>query len=381
MNAKGIIDGTGTDLKENISVIIENGVITSIKQRQDFQPLEEYGYELINLPNDYLLPGFIDSHSHGPSRPGDGDQIGQNKEPSAISALRSAKNLQDSLKSGVTSMRLMNSNENLDVYLRQAIDEGEIVGPRLYISGGAIKPSSSGSYNAVNSPEDIKKSIRNSKAVDADVIKIFCDPGNYTKDEVQLAVDEAHKLGLRISAHALTEDQIRMCVECGVDSIEHGGKMSDETLDLMKEKGIYWVLTNTIFFHEMGLPKVDYQVSKPGTKQAEIEKKLMLEACINIEKYLPKALLSGVNFSCGTDGMHGLFPYEMEFMVKNGATPMEAIVAATRNGALLIGSEDHLGTLEVGKFADIISVPSNPLEDIRVMWNVNLVMKNGERYY
>jgi len=214
----------------------------------------------------------------------------------------------------------------------------------------------------------------------ADFIKIFCDPGNYSKDEIKLAVDEAHNKGKRISAHVLSEKEFQMCVECGVDSIEHGGPVSNNTLEMMKKKGIFWVATNTIFFHPQGLPRANYQINAPGTRRAKIEQTLVPKACEGIAKAFPKAISAKVDIALGSDSMHGLFPYEMEYMVEKGATPMEAIIAATRKGAELIGVEEQIGTLEVGKKADIISVPGNPLDDIRLTWDVNLIMKDGKRY-
>ncbi len=375
--AKGLIDGTGGDIKNDVAVFIEGKNIADIKYNFSIKNKSVYNYKIIDLTHNYLLPGFVDSHSHGPTRPGEGDQISQNKVSPVMSTLRSVKNLNTSINSGVTTMRIMNANDDLDVYLRQGINTKEITGPRLFISGGAIKPTSPGSYNHVDSPDDIKKSIKNSVKKGADVIKIFCDPGNYTRDEIRLAIEEAHKHNLPISAHALTEKEIRICVEEGVNSIEHGGEISDNILDLMKEKGVYWVATNSIFYHPSGLPNVDYTVSAKGTNQAEKEKKLLLNAANQIDKYIKKGIYKNVKFACGTDSMHGLFPFEIEYLVEKGLPPSEAIKVATKNGAELLRADSYLGTLEIGKQADIISVPQNPLENISTLWNVNFVMKEG----
>lgn len=375
--AKGIIDGTGRDIKNDVAIFIKGKIITDIKHNFTIENKDVNNYNVIDLTHNYLLPGFVDSHSHGPTRPGEGDQISQNKVSPIISTLRSVKNLNTSINSGVTTMRIMNANDDLDVYLRQGVNAKEIVGPRLFISGGALKPTSPGSYNYVDSPDDIKKSIKNSVKKDAEVIKIFCDPGNYTRDEIRLAIEEAHQHNLPISAHALTEKEIRICVEEGVDSIEHGGEISDDILDLMSEKGVFWVATNSIFYHPSGLPNVDYTISAKGTNQAEKEKKLLLNAAHQIEKHIKKGIYKNVKFACGTDSMHGLFPFEIEYLVKNGLTPLEAIKAATKNGAELLRADDYLGTLEIGKQADIISVPENPLENISTLWDVNFVMKEG----
>ena len=376
--SKGILDVENNSFIENSAVVIKENLIVAIQKNEQINP--DPDDIILDLSNEYLLPGLIDSHSHGPTRPGEGNQIAQNQVHSTLAALKAANNLRKSLKSGVTTMRLMNSINDLDINLREAINNREIPGPRLFTSGGAVKPGGFGSYNSVNSISDIEKVIRQNVDKNVDVIKIFCDPGNYSREQIQFAVDLTHKLGKKISAHVLSQQELEICIDCGVDSIEHGGKISDDYIQKMIDKGIYLVATNTIFFHKEGLPKVNYQISSPDSEIAEKERALVLNATKDIKDHFPKFIASDVVIALGSDSMHGLLPFELEFLVEHGASPIDAIQSATINGAKLLGAENTIGSIGIGKCADIISVPDNPLENISTLWNVNLVMKDGIRY-
>ncbi|MCI0529355.1 MAG: amidohydrolase family protein, partial [Nitrospira sp.] len=231
----------------------------------------------------------------------------------------------------------------------------------------------------VNGPEAIRQAIRENFHNGADLIKIYVTDtvkvqgkvGNYySREEIHMAVEEAHRVGKKVAAHAIGGEGLLNCLELGVDCIEHGYFVEDVALDLMIKKGVQLVITSNLFYHEGRIQTLHSPLLAENFRRGRDE----------MQRCMEKAIQSGVKYALDTDALHGGLVLEMEFLTQLGATPMEAILAATRYGAEVCGIDSEAGTLEAGKWADLISVKGNPLEDIRVMSQVGLVMKGGVRY-
>jgi imidazolonepropionase-like amidohydrolase len=191
----------------------------------------------------------------------------------------------------------------------------------------------------------------------------------YSREEVRVVVEEAHRVGVPVAAHAYGGRGVDLCVEEGVDSIEHGGLLTPKNIEAMSAYGTWLVLTNTITFHPSGIESGDANNPSIIGKLQEVRS--------SIEEAFARIKEAGLRFAVGTDSMHGLFGYEMEWLVRRGIDPEQAIIAATRNGAEVSRVADDTGTLEAGKYADFTAVAGNPLEDIRSVYRVVAVAKEG----
>ena len=380
IRSSGLIDGTGTGFRAGVGLLVEGGYISEVGPAE---ALRERADETIDLGDAVLLPGFIDAHTHLTIRPGEGDQHGQLELPYVRQALRGVANVEKMLHSGVTTARIMGERAGIDFEFRRAVAAGELPGPRLFVSGTALSASHGhgAALGVADGVDEVRKAVRANLKAGADHIKLFVTGGvssrgtdiyayHYSREEIRAAVEEAHRAGRRVAAHAHGGDGVTLCAEEGVDSVEHGGLLTDENIDKMLEAGTSLVLTNTIAFHPEGIEKGDADdpsiLSKVlGVRETE-------------EKTFERVIASGLRFALGTDSMHGLFGYELEWLVNHGVSPEEAVIAATRRGAEVMGLED-VGTLERGKRADLVALKRNPLNDIRAVYEVQAVFKEGQR--
>jgi imidazolonepropionase-like amidohydrolase len=340
--------------------------------------------ETVDLPGSWVLPAFIDCHTHLSIVPGQGDQLGQLRLPPAPAVLRSIPNLYRNLLAGVTTMRIMGQEHYIDLDIKVAIASGQIQGPRLLACGiGLVASNGHGvGLTTADGEQEVRKLARRNLARGADFLKIFVTGGvssagrsldfcGYTKQEVAAAVEEAGRAGTYVAAHAHGGRGVDLCIEQGVRSVEHGAFLSAQQLELMKARDMWLVSTLSILFHPEGIEKSDFAVPAIRDK--------MLQAREVVARNFEQILRSGVNLAVGTDSMHGFLAYELECMVRFGATPMQAILCATRDAARACRIEDRLGTLEPGKLADFIVVDGDPLADIRALGKVQTVFKDGER--
>ena len=374
-----MIDGTGTGLRKEVALLVEEGRIVALDVPDALEPTAD---TVLDLGKTVLLPGFIDAHTHVTIRPGEGDQHGQLAQPVLRQALRGVENVQQMLASGVTTARIMGEKAGIDFEFKRAIAAGELLGPRLFVSGTALSASNGhgAALGVADGIDEIRKAVRINLRNGADHIKLFVTGGvssqgsdiyayHYSRDEIRVAVEEAHRAGCKVAAHAHGGDGVTLCAEEGVDSVEHGGLLTDENMEKMLAAGTDLVLTNTIAFHPEGIEKGD--AGDPSI----IEK--MTAVRETIAKTFERIKASGLRFALGTDSMHGLFGYELEWLVEHGVSPEDAIIAATRRGAEVMGKEGELGTLEPGKRADIVVLKGNPLEDMRAVYKVVAVIKEG----
>jgi imidazolonepropionase-like amidohydrolase len=356
------------------------------------------GAEVIDLGDRTLLPGLIDAHVHLFLHPG-AEDLQTVKESVPQRTIMATLAARDDLMAGFTAERDMGTEGagSADTAVRDAIDGGLIPGPRLRISGNAINilgghedaigynPAQHVLPNAdyANNAAEIVAVMREQYKEGADFTKIyetgedFVRDGNsgayyqYTEAELAVAVAEAARLGHRVAVHATGEPGTLYAAQAGVVSIDHANSLSDETMRLMREKGIFAVPTLTIF---------EFFVEHPETSaQAARERQLYDLKAENFRKQVA----AGVPMALGTDVgpfPHGTQAREFELMVKFGMTPLATLQADLLNGAKLLGWDGQIGALEPGYFADVIAVAGNPLEDVSTLKNVTFVMKSGVIY-
>jgi len=375
---------------ENAAIWIEADRIKEAGRFADIQPHAPKDAKLIDLSQFTVLPGLIDCHTHImariPNGP-DGYTLNLATKSQAFRALEGAYDARITLRAGFTTVRDVESEGSgyADVALRDAINQGLAEGPRMQVATRAI--AAVGQYNPfgvsadltdfptgaqmVSGVEEARRAAREQIGHGADLIKVYADWDHptLTAEEMQVVVEEAHKQGLKVAAHAYTPEGIRNALIAGVDSIEHGNNAERATLELMKEKHAYWVLTKGHFRDRL------------KTETNPRVRKYLEDTLQRARQNIAIARELGVKIANGFDPAsaegHGKNADEIVTATELGLTPLEAIRAATINAADLMGWQDRVGAIEPGKFADLIAVDGNPLVDIGVLQNVKFVMKGG----
>lgn len=359
----------------------------------------------VDLGDVTLLPGLMDMEVNlfmgGPNH---ASPLVPVQEDPALRTLRAVANARRTLRSGFTTVRnlglfVQTGGLLLDVALMKAIDMGWADGPRIVPAGHAISPTGGHldptmfqalaphvlpltvEEGIANGVPEVRKAVRYQIKYGARVIKVVASGGvmshtgpagarQYSVEELEAIVDEAHRAGLKVAAHCHGDEAARVAVECGIDCLEHGSLMSDETLDLLVERGTFLVATT-------------YLADGMDTSHAapELQAKAA-EVFPRARKTISKAIERGIQVACGTDAPaipHGRNAKELIALVDRGMTPLQALRAATTVAAELIDVDDR-GRLEVGLLADIIAVPGDPLTDITLTESVSFVMKGGQIY-
>ena len=381
------------------SIVIENGRITALLDGRQAGPV---GARVIDLGERFVLPGLIDSHVHL-----DSDAGGQAALIESVSsspghdALRAQWNGMKTLRAGFTTVRNLGDGSGATLALRDAIDNGWVMGPRIIDAGRSISVTSGhmdGTLsvtenlhpgitqdNLCNGADSCREAVRRQVRRGVDVIKIATTGGVNSRigaglgqqmfaDEARAVVETAHLHGKKVAVHAHGTDGINVALAAGADSIEHGTMPNDETLRLFKQGGAFYVPTlSTVNGYRERLAK------DPNAYPPAVLEKVMWRLEVT-GKALEKSVPAGVKIAFGTDAgvsKHGRNADEFELMVKHGMTPATAIVAATTNAAELLGVAKDVGALRPGMAADLIAVPSDPLKDITVLKTVQFVMKGG----
>lgn len=349
----------------------------------------------IELPNATVLPGLIDAHTHLTMDP----KFGYDRLAISVprEALIGAKNARVTLLAGFTTVRNVHADGYSDVALRDAINAGDVPGPRMLVSGPALGITGGHcdnnmlpfEYHAVGDGvadgiAEVQHKVRQNIKYGADLIKICATGGvlslgdnpqasQFTLEEMKAIVTDAHRLGRKVAAHAHGAEGIRWAAEAGVDSIEHGSYIDDAAIAVMKEKGTYLVPT---------LYLGDWMIDNAGL--THLPPPLLAKAQQVLpaaRKNIAHAFASGVKVAFGTDAAvypHGMNAHEFAVMVKLGLTPLQAIQAATVNAADLLGWSGKVGTLDPGAWADMVAVDGDPLKDVTTLERVKFVMKGGE---
>jgi imidazolonepropionase-like amidohydrolase len=349
----------------------------------------------IDLPNATVLPGLIDAHTHLTFNP----QFGY--EELAISvpreALIGAHNARITLEAGFTTVRNVAADGYADVALRDAINAGDVPGPRMLVSGPALGITGGHCDNnllpyefhstgdgVADGIEGVQHKVREVIKYGADLIKICATGGvlskgddpnasQYTLEEMKAIVADAHRLGRKVAAHAHGAQGVIWASEAGVDSVEHGHLMNDEAIATLKKNGTYLVPT---------LYLVDWHREHAAEANLPDFVRAKMDLVSRMSKgNIKKAIEAGVKIGMGTDAAvypHGLNAHELAVYVSLGMTPLQAIQTATINDADLLGWSDKIGTLEAGKWADIIAVDGDPSRDVTTLQHVKFVMKGGE---
>ena len=375
---------------------IEGDRIKAVGKAADIQRQMPSDAKIIDLSKATVLPGLIDCHVHLTMSP---NLLG----PAGLrisyprSALIGARNARVTLEAGFTTVRNVAAAGYSDIALRDAINAGDVPGPRMLVSGPALSitgghgdenylaPQFEFSNDGVADGVDaVIHKVRENIKYGADVIKMMATGGvlsegdnpalaQYSPEEMKAIVDTAHELGRKVAAHAHGALGIKYAVLAGVDSIEHGSYIDDEDIQLMKEHGTY--LVPTVYLEDWLM-----QNMKNLGFTASMREKANTVLPI-AEKNESHALKSGLKIALGTDAAvypHGLNAHEFGKMVEMGLTPLQSIQAGTANAADLLGWSDRVGTIEAGKFADLVAVDGDPLTNIHVLENVRFVMKGGE---
>jgi imidazolonepropionase-like amidohydrolase len=395
-----LIDGKSNSVQASMSVVIDGNKIIAIS-KGFIQPSS--GETLIDLSKKTVMPGLIDMHVHLEGETSKDQVLQKFTLNEADVAFRSTVFAKKTLMAGFTTVRDLGGS-GVNIALRNAINQGLVIGPRILTAGKSIATTGghadpTNGYRkdlmgdpgpkegVINSPEDARQAVRQRYKDGADLIKITATGGvlsiakdgsgpQFTDEELKAIIETAKDYGMHTAAHAHGVEGMKRAVLAGITTIEHGTKMTDEIMDLMKQKGTYYVPTITAgrfvaeqakvagYYHPLVVPKA-------------------LEIGPQIQQTFSKAYKRGVKIAFGTDA--GVFPHgengkEFTYMVEAGMPVLEAIRCATITNATILGIADKVGTLEVGKLADIVATDENPVTNVKTLENVSFVMKEGVVY-
>lgn len=383
------------------TIIVTHGRIVSLMP--GYTAPKDRNIRLVDLKDSFILPGLIDSHVHLTSDTGGiASQLEDVTLSPAAQAFNAWENGIKTLNAGFTTVRNLGDGDGAVMALRDAINDGQVQGPRILDAGASISATSghmdgslgyrdelrdffNAAGNTCDGAEDCRRAVRLQVARGADVIKFASTGGVNSRigaglgkqmfaDEANAIVETAKLFGKKVSAHAHGADGIRLALEAGVDSIEHGTLLDPETIDAFVDSGAFYVPTLSTVNGYIERLEADADAYEPDVR-AKIEWRIGITG-----KSLEILYARGVRIAFGTDAgvsKHGRNADEFELMVKFGMTPTEAIKAATVNAADLLGLAEEVGTLEPGKSADLIAVMGDPLKDVKVLKKVKFVMVRG----
>lgn len=401
IHAGKLIDGASNQASKQMTIVIEGNLIAEVVKGYREPKADDF---YIDLRQHTVLPGLMDMHVHLDSEYGKNSYTEKFTLNSADRAIRAVINAEKTILAGFTTVRNPGDTDNVTISLRNAIDSGLVVGPRIFsagkslaTTGGHADPTNgvrddifadpTPADGVINGRDDAFKAVRARYKSGADLIKITATGGvlsvaksgqnpQFTEAEIAAVVEAAKDYDFTVAAHAHGAEGIKRAVRAGVDSIEHGSLMDQEGIDLMREYGTYYVPTIMAGFW------VAEKAEDPDFFPEIVRPKALAIGPV-MQKTFGKAYRGGVKIAFGTDSgvsAHGDNAQEFVYMVEAGMPEMEAIQSATREASKLLRINTTLGTIEQGKLADLIAVEGNPLEDISLLQNIAFVMKDGTVY-
>jgi imidazolonepropionase-like amidohydrolase len=395
-----LINGKSKELQTQVTVVVEGNKIISIDKGFTKAGKDD---KVIDLSKKTVMPGLIDMHVHIESETSKDGQLKRYTQNEADVAFQSTIYARKSLMAGFTTVRDCGGS-GVNISLRNAVNAGTIIGPRIYTAGKGIATTgghgdpTNGSRRdlmgdpgpkegVINGPEDAHKAVRQRYKDGADFIKITATGGvlsvakdgsgpQFTQEEVNAIVQAAQDYGFHTAAHAHGAEGMKRAVLAGITTIEHGTLMSEEVMDLMKEKGTYHVPTIIA-----GRSAAEY-AKIPGYYHPLVAPKA-IEIGSKIQENFARAYKRGVKIAFGTDA--GVYPHgenarEFGYMVEGGMPAIEALLSAMQVNATILGAGDKIGSVEVGKLADLVAVNEDPTKNIKTMEKVTFVMKDGVVY-
>ncbi len=375
IRGKMIINGLGSPPIEDGLILIEGEYIHAIGRKGEMK-IEGVNTN-IDLRDQTLLPGLIDCHNHLSLDATLDNYLYRMNDSIPELTLRAVAKMSVDLNSGITTSRCLGDKGFLDVDCKKAVNSGMIRGPNLLIATRGIRATHGHGFVGYpfNGVEQIRNAVRENVAAGADLIKIYITgtlksskgiPCYLSEEEIQTAVEEAHRVGIPISAHCIGGVGLDWALKIGVDYIEHGYFMTDREIDLLIKSDKWLVMTPSVFLNNDRIKNLPPTLAEGHLAQRN-----------EVMEKMQKVVKSGVKYAVGTDGFHGGLAQEIKYLVDLGATPSQALMAATYNAAKVCGREASIGTLEIGKFADIIGIEGNPIEDIGTIKNVKTVISHG----
>jgi len=383
------------NLRSKVTVVIKNDKIIEVADGylKSMQGVDPNSIEIVDLSNQFVLPGLMDAHVHLSEQPGFGRGRAQRGSWQGTNSAKAAMNTVEysrrTLAAGFTTVRDVGSDDQSVFAVRNAINAGRMIGPRILASGSWMAvtggngdgstientgdPAERHANSVCDGPYECRRAVRYQFKVGADLIKVtstggFSSNSELTRqlfpDEINAIVATAHMLGMKVATHAYTPVAIKDAVRAGIDSVEHGFLVDDEALKMMKKAGTYLVPTLSA-----SLPPPIFNIRDPESVRLREQ-----------GQAFERAYATGVKIAFGTDAgtfAHGTNAKEFDMMIEFGMQEMDALYAATVSTAKLFGIEDEAGTIEPGKLADIVAVNSSPLEDISVLHEIEFVMKSG----
>jgi len=398
IHAGQMLDVEGGRLLKDRFIIIDGDRIRDVVTLRDMEDMDDEEVDFIDLSDMTVLPGLTDSHVHltGDANVHGYKRLTRSTPRAAITGVRNAKR---TLMAGFTTVRNVGAPGFADVDLMEAIEDGDVPGPRIIPAGRSIGITGGHCDNnlmpyetrqtgggVADGPWAVRAKVRENKKFGAKVIK-FCGTGGvlskgtkvgaqqFSYEEMKAIVDEAHQLGLKVAVHAHGEEGINTAIKAGVDSVEHSSFISDEGIRAAKANGTYL---------SMDVYVSDYILSE-GEAAGILQESLEKERTVGKKQRerFKAAVKAGAKMAYGTDA--GVYPHgdnsnQFAYMVKWGMTPLQAIQASTINNAKLFGMSADIGSITEGKYADLIAVESNPLDDVSILEDVKFIMKDGKIY-
>jgi imidazolonepropionase-like amidohydrolase len=400
LHCGNLFTGTGNDVQSQMTIVVEGSKITGIQKGYTAGSGQD---RIVDLKNRTVLPGLIDMHVHLETETRRGGLVDRFTLNAPDVAFQAAKNAKTTLLAGFTTVRDLGGS-GVNVSLRNAVNRGLVDGPRILTVGKSIATTGghadpTNGYRkdlmgdpgpeegVINGPDDARKAVRQRYKDGADLIKITATGGvlsnakdgsgpQFTEEEAKAVVDAANDYGFAVAAHAHGAEGMKRAIRAGVQTIEHGTYMDDETIALFKKHGTYYVPTIIAGKTVADSAKMFGYYTALVTPKA-------LAVGPKIQATFSKAYKAGVNIAFGTDAgvfIHGYNAKEFEYMVEAGMPPVEAIKAALLTNAKLLKMDTQIGSIETGKFADIIAVDENPIKNIKTLQTVKFVMKDGKVY-